>query len=163
MDTLPNIADLSLFATRSPANAGAVLELEDVDGNTSAHTLNILGTDSDNFQRAQFKSKQAVIAKMKDGKEATFDEATDMARELVASLISGWSFTDPNGEPVPCTKANVVAFLKEAPQIQEQIDRVATDRKLFTKGKPTTSVQPSEKNSPSQKPKLARTKQHAKS
>ena len=163
MDTLTNIADISLFSTRSPANAGAVLELKDVNGNTSEHTLTILGTDSDAFQEAQFNSKQAIIAMMKDDKEATFKEATTMARELVASLVSGWTFVDADGKPLPCTKANVVAFLKEAPQIQEQIDSVATDRKLFTTGKPKTSVRPSKKNSPSTKSKLAQTKQHVKS
>lgn len=134
------MADLGLFATRTPANQGTEIELLDVNDQPSGHSLTILGTDSDAFQKAQFESKQKIIQAMKDNRDVSFEEATDTARELVASLVSGWTFKDEAGEPLPCTKENVVAFLTEAPQVQAQIDAAAADKKNFTKGNSENSA-----------------------
>ncbi len=126
----PAAGTMEAFFTRERANEGIEFPLDFPDGRPSPYRIKIRGADSDTFKEAKAESRRRLldIAQRKD-KGASID-AVDADAEhirLVASLVVSWTF------PEPCTPANVAKLLKEAPQIFEQIDRIAARRSLFCK------------------------------
>ncbi len=121
-------ADLGMdaFFTRDRANEGIELPLYLPSGRKSGHWLRVLGVDSDSFRLAEADSKRDAfrIASMED-KEKRAGEIHASKRRLIATLIVGWSF------PQPCTSKNVEEFLRQAPQIMDAVDTVASRRALF--------------------------------
>ena len=129
-ETVAEKTTMESFFTRPAANAGVKLPLYLPDGTASEHYVVVLGTDSDTFRKAEMEAKRsaAQIAQIDDG--ATRDALImDEELGLVASLVSAWSF------PQECNKQNVVAFLKEAPQIADNINTFAAKRSNFIKKK----------------------------
>jgi len=113
------------FYTRGASNDGVKLPLVTPTGEKTEHYIMIHGVDSDVFRIADSDSKRASmrIAALPENER---DEALRAAkRRLVAALIFAWSFDqDPTAE-------NVEAFLVEAPQVADTVDRVAGNRALF--------------------------------
>lgn len=101
------------------------------DGEETEHYLIVRGIDSDEFQRADAKARSAMLEQMRRNKEkgiATTDgNLEDHKLTIVSSLIAEWSFNEP------CTEPNIRKFLTEAPQIREEVDRFAVDRRRFFK------------------------------
>ena len=126
------------FFTRQKANEGIRFPLEHPDGSPSDHWLTILGVDSDAFRNAERDQKRKFVSlkanmdaiENPDEKEKfLLDVQTEMEIDILASLVSGWSFDKP------CTFENVRTFLKEAPQIADAINEVSAKRRVFfTKG-----------------------------
>ncbi|URA07143.1 putative tail assembly chaperone [Xanthomonas phage Mallos] len=117
---------MELFHTRQFANEGIELPLYTPDGKRSEHWMRIRGVDSDEFRLAEAESKRDVmrIAQMENVRDRT-TEVELSKLTLIAALVISWSF------PQECTRENVVAFLKEAPQIADAIDTAASKRSLF--------------------------------
>jgi hypothetical protein len=127
------------FFTRENANAGIRLPLfSPRTGKETAHWLHILGRDSDAFHREESDSHDRFREGLKKIMEDPTIKPTDREERIreisrgetlrcLASLVSAWSF------PQECTREAVVAFLREAPQIKDHIDEVATKRTLFSK------------------------------
>lgn len=121
------------FFTRENANNGIEFPLFTPDGQKSEHTMKVLGVDSDEFQAAELREKRKVMGLesearglpegSRDGFFATKQKESEL--EILAALISSWSFKQK------CTHANKIKFLKNAPQIADQINKVAVNRKLF--------------------------------
>lgn len=136
------------FFTRGRANAGVKVPLYLPSGEESEHFLMVHGVDSDEFRAADMMSRREnlKIAEIKDLAKRDIAIA-DLTRTLRAKLVISWSFD------MPCTFENVYNFLKEAPQIADGIDRVASNRKAFfaegllssspTPGMSSGSTQPS--------------------
>lgn len=129
-ETVAEKTTMESFFTRPTANAGVKLPLYLPDGTASEHYMVVLGADSDVFRKSEMEAKRsaAQIAQIDD--TATRD-ALIMEEELglVASLVSTWSFSQE------CNKQNVVAFLKEAPHIADNINTFAAKRSNFIKKK----------------------------
>jgi len=130
------------FFTRGPANTGIKLPLIDPrTGKETEHWLQILGRDSDVFRKAEADSRRRVVESIRDlepndkkGLAAKLEQVEEEeTRNLIAVLVAAWSFDDP------CTPKNVADFLKEAPQIADAIDQVATKRRLFFEGVSSSS------------------------
>ena len=118
---------MQAFFTRERANEGIEFPLDLPDGTPTAHRLRILGVDADKFKAAKADSKRRLLELAQKMDKAAID-AIDAEAEhlrLVATLVVGWTF------PQECTPENVFNLLREAPQIAEQIDRVAARRSLF--------------------------------
>jgi hypothetical protein len=126
------------FFTREKANDGIRFPLTHPDGTATEHWLQIRGVDSDEFHKAERQERRnflpiRVEADMLHGQKEKEDFILDaqdkMERNLIASLVSGWSFDTP---PTP---ENVVNFLQEAPQIAQAINSVSAERfRFFGKG-----------------------------
>lgn len=117
---------MEAFFTREKANEGIRVPLHLPTGELSEHWIEIYGVDSDAFRIAEAMSRRegVRIAQIED--PAKRDTATaELTRRLRAALVKGWSFDQE------CTPDNVAAFLREAPQIAEAIDRVSSNRALF--------------------------------
>lgn len=126
---------MEAFFTRSRANEGAVLELTLPDGTPTPHSLVIYGIDSDNYRQASAASQRRLmeLAKSENVKELSRNFLEEETLTLVASLVKSWTFAEP------CTLENVKKFLVEAPQIRNEIDKLATRRSLFFKAGSTSS------------------------
>ena len=131
----------SLFYTREAANKGTKVPLFTPDGKATEEWLLVLGVDSDEFRRAETRSRRAAleIAQIED--KAERDEVADRYRlELIASLIVSWSFDEE------CTLEEKVEFLREAPQVADLVDQIALNRKAFF-GEGSSSSTSSQKQS----------------
>lgn len=126
----------SRFHTRGAGNAGTRMPLVDpITFEVTEDWLDIVSVDSDLFRDADAKAmrKVAELASIEDEEEraALVKEAK---LELMASLITGWSAKDDEGNPVPCTLENRVEFLRESPQTFDALNQAAVKRALFIKG-----------------------------
>jgi hypothetical protein len=127
----------SQFHTRQSANEGIDLPLYLPDGTATEHSIKIRGVDSEVFRRAEIESRRrAMEAAATKGKEGVGpSEQLEERLFLIASLVISWSFEQE------CTVENVKTFLREAPQVADQIDSLAAKRSLFFK-KGSTNSQP---------------------
>jgi hypothetical protein len=129
---------MAQFATRSAGNAGARIPLTDpVSGKTTDHWIDIFSTDSDVYIRANAKAMRNAAMRVEDEKDdegARLDAMEENSLDILVALVKDWSFAHLGEDSIPCTPENARAFLKEAPQIRSAINRLSTDRSLFTKG-----------------------------
>lgn len=135
------------FFTRQRANDGLELPLSLPDGTPTEHKITIYGIDSDAFRRAQADSHRRMLDIAAKGDKAAAEEMVKNEKYiLLASLVKAWTFD------LPLTVESIANFLAEAPQIADQIDRVASDRRRFFKNgssSSTPALEPSS-DSPSQ-------------
>jgi hypothetical protein len=115
------------YKIRSKANTPTRLNL--FDPRTREETsdwLEVVSGLSDRFRDARDDAMQkaAVIAGNPNEAERKL-QSKESQLEMYAALIVGWSFN------VPCTKENVIAFLREAPQVQNRIIDVADESERF--------------------------------
>lgn len=119
---------MEAFFTRERANAGVDLPLALPDGTPTQHVIRIRGVDSDVFKAAEAAQRRRVYeASAEEDKTKMAQILADVMLETRVALVMSWSFADP------CTPDNVKKFLLEAPQIAEEIDRLAARRALFFK------------------------------
>lgn len=134
------------FYTRQTANEGVNLPLYHPDGTLSEHYFVVRGIDSDHFRQAEAaaKRKAVEIAQIENEQERA-EAVRETELKCIAALIASWSF------PEPCTIANVVNFLREAPQIADMVNRFAARRAEFFSKKSTSSATGSKQKSSSKK------------
>jgi len=151
-----------LFHTRKVANEGIVVPLYNPrTGEKTEHWLRIRGRDSDEARRAELTIRRRIVERAKDA--AAKDAATLKAvlREAednetlrgLAALVMAWSFDKP------CTEEAVVEFLREAPQIADAVDEVASKRALFFASESQTSGDLSRQRSSSNESPLGQSNQ----
>lgn len=125
----PAAVTMDAFFTRQRANEGIELPLDLPDGTPTAHRIRIRGVDSDAFRTAHAESRRRLV-ELASNKDKTALDTADAEKErltLLASLVVSWTFD------VPLTIDAIISFLREAPQLAEQIDRIASRRSLFFK------------------------------
>ena len=112
---------------RQRAAEGKRIYLADPEtGETTEEWLMIRSRWCDEFQEARARAMQSAFIDTKTMSDDERKEAeADQRLSMVASLVGGWSFD------APFTVASVKAFLREAPQIVEQIDKLAVRDSLF--------------------------------
>lgn len=121
------------FFTRKIASEGRKMELTTPAGEKTDHYLLVVGIDSDRFRAASVRAERKMleISILTDADQKEVEESR-VQRELVAELVIGWSFEKE------FTQENVLEFLREAPQIADQVDRFAANRRIFFGSKPTS-------------------------
>lgn len=129
----PASVTMEAFFTRQRANEGVELPLFLPDGTPTTHRIRIRGVDSDAFRAAFADSKRRLLelAQSKDKSALDSANADEERLTLIASLVISWTFTDKEGKPLPCTPEAVRNLLREAPQLVEAIDQLASRRSLF--------------------------------
>jgi hypothetical protein len=133
MKTTPNTG-MEEFFTRDVNNEGIQVPLFRPDGTKSDHWIKIAGQYSDRFikARSSLMRQASTIAKI-DNPEERETAIYENGLKLTASLVLDWSFEKP------CTPENVVDFLRQAPQIANAIDGVASQQVLFLKSSSKSS------------------------
>lgn len=122
------------FFTRDSANDGIRLPLVLPDGTPTSHWLDIRGIDSDAFceEEADSFRRGLQLASEKDEAKRKLARKEEDLR-VTATLVKGWSFEKP------CALDNVIALLRNAPQIKKQVEVAAYDRARFFKKGPDSS------------------------
>lgn len=117
---------MAMFHTREASNDGVKLELVTPTGAKTDHWLKVLGADSDAFRDAEMASKRegVKLASISDEQER-ISASRLLQLKVLAAVVVAWSF------PKPCTKENVIAFLREAPQVADAVDLMISRRSLF--------------------------------
>lgn len=129
--------DMSEFLTRERANEGHKIPLYTPDGRLTAQWLRIRGVDSDEFTRTRARHTRRIadiVAMPEDAREEAILEAT---LDMQVALVAEWSFD------IPFTPENVKKFLRDAPQIAAEVDKLASKRTFFFKN-PSGSLMPSQ-------------------
>jgi hypothetical protein len=124
------------FKTRQRANQGFRLPLLNAEGHATEHWLYIIGIDSDAFQKAKAAQGERMleIGALPD-EDAREEASLQYFCEFLAAVVRDWSFSDPalmpSGEAMPCTLEAVADFMREAPQIRNQVEKIVSQRSLF--------------------------------
>ncbi len=132
------MSDMDQFKTREAANEGQIMYLADpATGEKTEHWMRVLSQWSDAFQEAKAEAQREAY---KRSLGLSDEEAVRIKQDqLTAALVAEWSFDQP------CTLDNVAAFLREAPQIRDQVDLIGSqDSRFFSKpsGASTTGQEP---------------------
>lgn len=110
------------FFTREAATAGKRIPLRTPDGKLTEEWLQVRSRLCDAFVAAQREAVQLVAA---TDEAKRIGVAHDAKIKVLSVLVCGWSFDKE------CTQEAVIAFLREAPQIAEQINSFAGDDEAF--------------------------------
>lgn len=126
---------MEAFFTRERANEGIEIPLYLPDGTKTEHWLRIRGVDSDHFRLAEAESKRDAmrVAMIEDPLERA-KAIADAKLNLIAALVISWSFEKE------CTLENVKEFFRQAPQIADAVDQVASKRALFFAKRSSSSL-----------------------
>jgi hypothetical protein len=140
-----NDLDFALDAidTITRATQGERMPLKRVDGEPLLNAkkeetgLVLLGTDSDDYRRANQRVTRERIKRGRD-KRMTEEKALDAARlddiELLADMTTDWfGILNTKGEPIPFSRDGAIALYKSYPVARDQADRFMADRTNFTK------------------------------
>ena len=129
---------MDAFFTRSAANEGIEVPLYLPDGTRTEHFLRIRGTDSDAFRQAEAEGRRKLLEAAAEKDQHKLSAVAVANTELLlCSLIIGWSFEQE------CNEENKKKLLREAPQIGDAIDKMASRRTLFfKKGSPDSAPSP---------------------
>lgn len=129
--------EMSAFMTRERANEGHKIPLHTPDGQLTKHWVRVRGVDSDEFVRARNRQTRKIAAIVEIKSEVEKEDAIlDATLDLHCALVADWSFSDSElmGEKaMACTPENVKNFLRNAPQIAAEIDKLASHRTFFFK------------------------------
>ncbi|MGI9277482.1 MAG: hypothetical protein ACR2PT_21870 [Endozoicomonas sp.] len=120
------MSEMDNFFTRQKANEGIKLPLVTPDGETTEHFIMIRGIDSDAFREAETEARRSALQVAAIEDEVARNEAITAEKlTLMTSLVLDWSFDQT------CSPDYIRNFLREAPQIADQIDQLAAKRSLF--------------------------------
>jgi len=114
------MSNIERFYTLDQSNAGKILYLEELDGTLSTDWVRVLGADSDQYEDALTKERNALSSDNPS-------EVKDASRRLYASLVVEWSFD------LPCTPENVGKLFANSPFVRRQVIRFVDDRRSFFK------------------------------
>lgn len=144
---------MEAFFTRERANEGVEVPLYTPDGTKSQHWIRIRGVDSDAFREAEANSKRDAfrVASIEDTVERA-KAIQDAKLNLIAALVISWSFEKE------CTPENIKEFFRQAPQIADAVDQVASKRTLFFGKGSSSSLSTPKPSSGSTKSRRARSK-----
>lgn len=132
--------DLSSIDTVAGSNEGFEVQIYHPGTNEDLGiTINILGKDSDEFQkvsRAQSKKRMAKLAKGGGFRTSVIsvEEIDRDGLELLAACTKSWSGVIVEGKTVECNKDNAIDLYERFPWIKEQVDAAMGDRANFIKG-----------------------------
>ncbi len=135
MDKSNTGLSMEAFFTRERANEGIEIPLYLPDGTKTEHWLRIRGVDSDHFRLAEAESKRDAmhVAMIEDPIERA-KAIADAKLNLIAALVISWSFEKE------CTLENIKEFFRQAPQIADAVDQVASKRALFFAKRSSSSL-----------------------
>lgn len=122
---------ISDFYTVDEAEEGVKLPLRDKFGKETDEWLLVRGVDSQAFQDHKLEQDRAALELLKETDEKKRRVAIlDLKCKTVAGLVKDWSegFVEQHKKP---TVSNVAKFFKLAPQIMDEVDKLAGTRTAF--------------------------------
>lgn len=126
--------DLSELDTKAAANAGTSITLRHPFTNDDLDiTINVLGRDSDAFNKIQSAQNKKRFERMQKNKKGTLlDDLDESGIALLAACTTGWTNVQLNGSILDFSEDNARMVYERFPWIREQIDSAIGDRANFT-------------------------------
>lgn len=134
---MKGVVDLNSIDTVKGANEGFAVRIYHPGTNEDLDiVINVLGKDSDEFQkvsRAQSKKRMAKLSKggFRASTAIPVEEIEQDGIALLAACTKSWGGVIVEGEEIECTTANAVMIYERFPWIREQIDMAVGDRANF--------------------------------
>lgn len=134
--------DLAAIDTVKGSNEGFDVQIYHPGTNEDLGiTINVLGKDSDEFQKVSRAQSKKRLAKMQKGgfrttQQAPIEEIEADGIALLAACTRGWSGIVIEEKPIPFSTDNAVMVYERFPWIKEQVDVAIGDRANFIKGSP---------------------------
>jgi hypothetical protein len=131
--------DLSTIDTVKGSNEGFDVRIYHPGTNEDLDIIiNVLGKDSDEFQKVSRSQSKKRMAKLNKGgfRGNTTIPVEEIEQDniiLLASCTKSWSGVVVEGKEIPCTVDNAVMIYERFPWIREQIDAAIGDRANFIK------------------------------
>ena len=131
------VIDLANIDTVKGAIEGLTLRFTPATNEDLGITINVIGKDSDEFQKITREQTKKRMQKAAKGgfRNVTIpvEELEEDSLKLLAACTKGWSGVVENGKAVECTKENAMAIYEKYPWIREQVDTAIGDRANFIK------------------------------
>lgn len=125
------MSSMAKFMIRKEANVPTMVNLIDpATGELTEDWIKIRSSLSDEFFAARERVNQEVQSINEPDKAKRAEIVAELQLSLKMSLVHSWSFEEKMDE------ANLRQFLRESPQVQELVMRVADDQQRFF-GKPS--------------------------
>lgn len=143
------------FFTREKSNSGIDIPLLLPDGTPTEFFIKVRGADSDVFRQAEAESMRRIVEvkqKHKDDEEAQRKAFEEEKTWLIAQLVIDWNLEEE------CTEENIIKLFTNAPQIKDEVNKVAGDRKAFFKKESANSTNSQKASTDSKKSRKARNK-----
>lgn len=123
------MTDLSIFDYETPAEKGFTVQItHPVTGKPVGVSIDVVGKDSQTFERAQAKFLRATKGLNDDDREG----ALKAACQLLTDCTLDWSGVEEDGKEVPFSAANALDIYSRFKGIREQLDRAIIQRsRLF--------------------------------
>lgn len=130
--------DLSSIDTVKGSNEGFDVRIYHPGTNEDLDiVINILGKDSDEFQKVSRAQNKKRMAKMTKGgfrnTAVPVEEIEQDSIQLLAACTKSWSGIVVDGKPVEFSQDNAVMIYERFPWIKEQVDVAMGDRANFIK------------------------------
>ena len=138
--------DLSTIDTVKGANEGFDVRIYHPGTNEDLDiTINVLGKDSDEFQKVSRAQSKKRLAKMNKGgfrsSGMVFPEEIEQdGIQLLAACTRAWKGVVIDGKEVACNLDNAVMVYERFPWLKEQVDTAIGDRANFIKGSSKPSL-----------------------
>ena len=139
--------DLSSIDTVKGANEGFDVRIYHPGTNEDLDIIiNVLGKDSDEFQkvsRAQSKKRMAKLSKggFRASTTVPIEEIEQDGIQLLAACTKSWTGVVIEGKEIACNLDNAVMVYERFPWIKEQVDTAIGDRANFIKSSSAQVVQ----------------------
>lgn len=132
------VIDLANIDTVKGANEGFDVQIYHPATNEDLGiTINVIGKDSDEFQKITREQTKKRMQKAAKGgfRNVTIpvEELEEDSLKLLAACTKGWKGVVENGKAIECTKENAMAIYEKYPWIREQVDTAIGDRANFIK------------------------------
>ena len=138
--------DLSTIDTVKGSNEGFDVRIYHPGTNEDLDIIiNVLGKDSDEFQkvsRAQSKKRLAKMTKggFRQNQPAPIEEIEQDGLQLLAACTKSWSGVVIEGKEIAFNLDNAVMIYERFPWLKEQVDTAIGDRANFIKGSSKPSL-----------------------
>ena len=132
------VIDLANIDTIKGANEGFDVQIYHPATNEDLGiTINVIGKDSDEFQKITREQTKKRMQKATKGgfRNVTIpvEELEEDSLKLLAACTKSWKGVVENGKAIECTKENAMAIYEKYPWIREQVDTAIGDRANFIK------------------------------
>lgn len=127
--------DLSRYDVETGADRGAKMELVDKTGKKTGEWINLLGSDSKDYQSKKLEQDQKRLTRIAQTGKARLS-ASEILDELIERLVvctKSWSFRVGDNQEFPCSAENIERIYRKSGLIREQAANFVDERENFSR------------------------------